>query len=111
MRHPERILTCPETGHVFFPWQMSYLGEGTFTASFAFSSSNFVYDDGNQPLLRAESGKKGLVAALAADKWPVVPLRTTRGRPVRFAALHSVHFIESNGFIQFPFCLFHCGFI
>lgn len=26
------------------------LGEGTLTVSFAFSSSNLVYDDGNQPL-------------------------------------------------------------
>lgn len=35
-----------ELGH------MPYLGVGTDIASFTFSSSNFVYDDGNQPLLK-----------------------------------------------------------
>lgn len=40
------------------PGHTPYLGVGTDTASFTFSSINFVYDDGNQPLLKVKIKKK-----------------------------------------------------
>lgn len=67
--NPDRILIarkqqveCPVTR----PHEhgQSYLGEGTLTASCAFSSSSLVYDDGNQPLLhgRRREGRCGWAA-------------------------------------------------
>lgn len=62
--YPHGSLICLKTaGQLFCPWEaratgQSYLGEGTLMVSFALSSSNLVYDDGNQPRLHMKSEKK-----------------------------------------------------
>lgn len=47
------FLSLGDISHV-----QGYLGVGTVTASVSFSSSNFVYEDGNQPLLPAKREKR-----------------------------------------------------
>lgn len=91
--HPDGILVTPENKSTCH-WEIqaraeSYLGEGTLTVSFASSSSSFVYDDGNQPLLHAKSEKKDLVVVPAVDN---THTKDDSGRPsivtVTRCALH-----------------------
>lgn len=95
----------------------SYLGAGTLVVSES-SSSSFVYDDGNQPLLQVErGGNKDSAVAGAADKQTISTARQARwqlrGRPGHVSTSCHMQLTYSISFIAVPFLFygFHIGFI